>query len=298
MALRKNFLLSIGVILLAALAPAMYFLLYPQYTFASDIVITNDDLGIDVNTQDAMFKVKNMAPGFTDNARITVINNGEHDFSYTLSTVLNNDDRMLFDGLLVEVKDSSGSVRYRGVMSGLEQALELGTIAPDQQEDYTIKINFPPESGNEYQGKTANVDFVFSARSHADDIEQGTGVVFEHPFINKNFALNINSTVPIKFHLVKPDGTLDNQERDVVLVISGPDANGNPQEYVFSKANGNLKFDGCLEKPHYIAHLSSFDYSLLAGGNYTAAVKSGDTVLGTREFMVDDAPGTSRSNSP
>ena len=103
----------------------------------------------------------------------------------------------------------------------------------------------------------------------------------------------MKSTVPIKFHLLKPGGTVDNQQRNVQLVISGPDANGSPQEIVFSQANGKLQFYGC----RYMAQLSSREYSLQADGSYTAAVKLGSAVLGTRDFQVEDGPDTSRSNS-
>ncbi|MCF8010657.1 MAG: hypothetical protein K9L17_07800 [Clostridiales bacterium] len=166
--------------------------------------------------------------------------------------------------------------------------LELGTLAPDEQQIYTLTVYFPEGSGNDYQGKTADVYFVFNARGHNKDVEPGTGAVFEHPFINNNFALRMNSTVPIKFYLVKEDGTYDNMRRDVDLVITGPDAEGNPQEIVFNRSNENLKFLGELNKPYYMALLSSFDYSLKVGEEYTAVVKSGDEVLATRDFNVNE----------
>jgi len=294
---KKSIIVIFVLVLAVGLTLGYSFMAHSLYTFAADLIITGNDLGITVNTSEALFKVQNMAPGFRDSASIEVSNTGQHDFSYTIGTVLNAGDQLMFDGLVTQIKDSLGNIRYSGPLSGLVTELELGTVASGATDAYTISVYFPVEAGNEYQGKTANVSFIFNARSH-DDIVPGTGCIFEPPFVNRNFALKMKSTVPIKFHLVKPDGSFDYQQHDLALVISGPDANGVPQEYVFSQANGNLRFDSSLEKPHYIALLSSFDHSLKVGGYYTAAVKLGDTVLGTRDFMVDEAPGTSRSNRP
>ncbi|MFZ5649994.1 MAG: hypothetical protein ACOY4I_03950 [Bacillota bacterium] len=105
--------------------------------------------------------------------------------------------------------------------------------------------------------------------------------------------------MPIKFHLLKADGSLDLQVHpDVTLEVNGPGLSGSPVAYTFRLGDGTLRFDDDLRVPHYIARFSTRDCPVQPLGWYTARVLEKGQELGSITFQADSPPGTSRSNSP
>lgn len=274
-----------GIISVIVICGVLVSVFWGQPTFAAQVFITDKDSSVEVNPE-KLFNVENMAPGYRGSSELTIKNNGQYDYSYSIKAVFKDGDQIMFDVLMIEIKDVQGNLIYpQGKLNELTN-YSLGSISAGQQNQYSVSVYFPGECGNEYQGKKANVDFIISSSM------VNISVVFEPPFNHQNFKPNTNSTVPIKFHLENQDGSIVKKERDLQLIIKGPDANGKEQEYTFSKQNGELRF----AEHHYMAQLLSKYYSLMVGGSYTAIVKAGNTILATRHFEVDDAPDTSRNN--
>jgi hypothetical protein len=56
-----------------------------------------------------------------------------------------------------------GVIIYTGVMSEAEGRVTIGSLEGAAQEDIQMDVLFPPEAGNEFQGKTVSVAFEFTA---------------------------------------------------------------------------------------------------------------------------------------
>lgn len=270
----------------------------PDQVIACTVSCTGTEFGIATDPPNSFLQMNNMAPGDLVTADLTVKNTGQHDFSYKVSAARQTGDESLFNKLLLELLDADGRVRYSGNFTGLAD-LEMGNLSAGNQEVLTFTVTFPVDAENPLQGKATSVEFVFAARSHEGDIGDGSQVIFEPPVINNHFELKIDSTVPIKFHLVKSDGSMDSQLHPyVVLEVIGPNSQGVTVTYAFKLSDGTLRFDNNLRLPHYIANFATRSYPVQPLGWYTARVVEQGAILGSITFQADTAPGTSRSNSP
>lgn len=296
--MRKRALLSIFVIIFLIIGLTFWGFYRPVLGFAATISTTGAEFGIATDPPASFLKMENMAPGARTTANLTVKNIGQHDFSYKISAARQAGDESLYNMLLLDLVDATGQVRYSGSLSGLLD-LEIGTMAVDSVEVLNFTVIFPAEAGNEFQGKSTAVQFTFAARSHEGDIGNGERVIFEPPVSNNHFALKIDSTVPIKFHLVKADGSLDRQVNpDLILEVTGPSPQGGTVTYTFRVSDGTLRFDNGLELPHYITNFATRNYPVQPLAFYTARVVEHGTELGSITFQANTASGTSRSNSP
>lgn len=251
---------------------------------------------VDISTCPAngFLKADNIAPGDVINSILRVMNNGNLDFNYTVSSYLESGETALFNELLLQVSDSEGLL-YQGTLREF-QDFPLGTISKGRCNDLNFSVTLPKDAGNELQGKSISVAFNFNAIAHDDDIPLGD-VCFEPPFSNSRFALHQKSTVPIKFHLRDAEGNLENSpQKNIRLEITGPAADGRSADYVFSVNDGTLKFDTSVHEPHYMARFSTFDYPVVTGCTYTATVYYGSQVLCERVFQVETQGN--RSHAP
>jgi len=131
--------------------------------FATSVEITGDSQGIVIEPADRpLFTMNNMAPGDSGSSTITVRNEGEKSFTFSISAVKEGGDDILFDGLQIVAADADGAEVYSGPLSGLD-GIGMGKVAAGGSEEYTFTVTFPQPSGNEYQGKTLSVKFVFTA---------------------------------------------------------------------------------------------------------------------------------------
>lgn len=293
--MKKYTLMALSFILIISIT--LWSLLRPVPVFAATAACTGTEFGIATDPPEGFLKAGNLAPGDRVVANLTVKNTGKYDFSYKISAGLQAGDAAIYNILLLELTDAAGRLRYSGPLSGLAD-LEIGTLAAGSQEVLTFAVSMPLSAGNEVQGKNATAQFTFAARSHEGDIGGGDRVIFEHPVINNHFALKIDSTVPIKFHLVKADGSLDSQlHPDLALVVDGPGPQGDVT-YTFRVSDGTLRYATELHVPHYIVNFTTRDYPVQPLGMYTARVLDNGTELGSITFQANTAPGTDRSNSP
>lgn len=258
---------------------------HTQYAFAAELKSSGKEFGLKLSTNGALFQAENMAPGYTSSSSFSVLNDGKQDFSFKISTVLNNKDRMLYDGLIIEIKDSKGKVRFRDSMSHLDKGLELGTLAPDNKDNYVLTVYFPVECGNEYQGKTANVDFVVTALAYPRN-KGGKQNCFDPPFSNSDYSMELGSTTPIKFECYDTDGNLITSSQNVKLVITGEKLG---QGITYTRGNG-LSFNG----GHYQANVYTDGNQFTDGVTYTATIYNGSEIYSQKTFTIE--PGN-RSNA-
>ena len=118
----------------------------PYFVYAN-----TDNISISTDPEGVLFDADNIKPGDTFERHLTVRNDGEFDFFYQSESKKVNGSDSLYEQLELSVYDSDGANLYEGKLSGFDgfepRFLESGT-----EEELTFVAEFPPESGNEFQG--------------------------------------------------------------------------------------------------------------------------------------------------
>lgn len=121
--------------------------------------LTSDDLAVNA---------LNILPGETDISKINIENKGKEKIKLYMSAKL-VDDQTLAEILDVTVTDSKNNELYKGKYDETKK-FEID-LDKTEKETLTIKTEMPATAGNEYQGKEANVKFVFQADGEGVEIE-------------------------------------------------------------------------------------------------------------------------------
>ncbi|AIQ44210.1 hypothetical protein [Paenibacillus sp. FSL R5-0912] len=106
--------------------------------------------------------MNNMQPGDTMASDYTVINDGNDPFDYSVDFKFLSGDAELYKILQMTLQ-KEGVIIYTGVMSEAEGRVTIGSLEGAEQEAIQMDVVFPPEAGNEFQGKTVSVAFEFTA---------------------------------------------------------------------------------------------------------------------------------------
>lgn len=106
--------------------------------------------------------MNNMQPGDTMASDYTVINDGNDPFDYYVDFKFLSGDAELYKILQMTLQ-KEGVIIYSGVMSEAEGRVTIGSLEGAAQEAIQMDVLFPPEAGNEFQGKTVSVAFEFTA---------------------------------------------------------------------------------------------------------------------------------------
>jgi LPXTG-motif cell wall-anchored protein len=108
-----------------------------------------------------LFTISNMAPGDTITKSLKIINNSEETFQYNVITRHESDSIDFFNELNIKVTDNS-SVFFNGKLKDftLPTAKQLNK---NDSDDLSFQIEMPINLGNEFQGLTTVVGFVFTA---------------------------------------------------------------------------------------------------------------------------------------
>ena len=154
-------LLLFRVIIILALA--MILCIAPQQAEAAGIRLSGDAEGLELEADTPLFDMKNMRPGKVDEASVTLINNSENNLSYSFSTQFEGGDRILLQGLEMEVSGTDGTSYFEGSMHELYD-VNITTLPAGSEQELNLKVRFPEAAGQKYQGKTVLVDFVFGAQ--------------------------------------------------------------------------------------------------------------------------------------
>ena len=165
---------SITTILLVVMACGSLLLFsQPTATFASRVEVraSGYELRVIEHTSGGM---ENMAPGDVEEKMVTVANEGEEAFNVTVSVKQlanaggNGEYRKsgetanpLFEFLKVAILKGDNQL-WKGKMAEAK-GLNLGTFAPGESRDYTIRVEFPLEAGNEFQNERVTIKWIFRA---------------------------------------------------------------------------------------------------------------------------------------
>ncbi|RSK26413.1 LPXTG cell wall anchor domain-containing protein [Bacillus sp. HMF5848] len=128
---------------------------------------------IDIETAptNRLFDIKNIKPGDWAIRTLTIENKGNRNFEYNMRVEKESGSDLFYDTLLLEVSDDS-SLLYKGKLSGF-QGFKSRELAMFTSEDLTFRVDFPFESGNEYQGLETAVLFKFTAEAVGTQCPEG-----------------------------------------------------------------------------------------------------------------------------
>ncbi|MYL54338.1 LPXTG cell wall anchor domain-containing protein [Pontibacillus yanchengensis] len=111
--------------------------------------------------QDHLFQISNIKPGDTINRTVKVKNDGNTDFYYNLSSEYKSGSELFYKQLLLKVSQGD-NILFNKKLSEFT-GLEARSLSAFESEDLSMKVEFPYESGNEFQGLTTSVAFTFVA---------------------------------------------------------------------------------------------------------------------------------------
>jgi LPXTG-motif cell wall-anchored protein len=124
---------------------------------------------IDINTlqHGYSFEVSNLKPGDWIPRDITVTNDGQFDFKYTVRLGKTNSIKGLLEEL--DFLISNGSViLYEGKVEGFK-GLPPRELSAGSKEDLFFQVTMPYELGNEFQGSSAELEIIFLAEGKEDN---------------------------------------------------------------------------------------------------------------------------------
>ncbi len=154
------------IVMVLLIAVGMMLATETGWTFASELEIIGDDLGITVTPANTpLFTEQNMAPGDTSSATVTVSNKGRHDFSFTLSAEKESGDDSIYNVLWIDVTGRDLTEYYSGPLKDLAD-IDITRLARDEDEELTLTVTFDQSSGNLLQGASTSVKFIFAAEQH------------------------------------------------------------------------------------------------------------------------------------
>lgn len=137
----------------------------------------------------------NILPGETDTSKINIENKGKEKVQLYMSVKL-VDDQSLADILDVTVTDSKNNELYKGKYDETKK-FEID-LEKSEKEILTIKTEMPATAGNEYQGKEANVKFVFQVDGEEVEIQP----IPEAPFTNQSRVIIYSVLIGIVIILI------------------------------------------------------------------------------------------------
>jgi len=139
------------------------FLSATQAVYANEFELEGEEMGLKVKGETPLFgDLENLAPGQSREASLTVMNQGEHEFMFSITCELFSGDEALYRVLEIEVLGKEEAY-YQGGMEGLEDE-EIAPLAPGEEKELELEVFFPTGSGgSELQGRSAELDFRFAA---------------------------------------------------------------------------------------------------------------------------------------
>ncbi|MFC0187109.1 LPXTG cell wall anchor domain-containing protein [Fictibacillus aquaticus] len=130
-------------------------------------------IDIEALPESVLFSIENFKPGDWAPRELTVKNSGNTDFQYNMISNLKSGSEKLYAQLQLKVEDSSG-VLYEGSMSEFD-GIESRTLAASAEEKLKLTVEFPYESGNEYQGLNAESEIILYAEGDEPPTPPGDG---------------------------------------------------------------------------------------------------------------------------
>ncbi|WP_026896142.1 hypothetical protein [Clostridiisalibacter paucivorans] len=161
--------LTITVVILSVITINGNILNNRTYTYAEDLEIIGEDLGLIIEPSgEKLFDLSNLNPGDRKSAKLTIKNNYEDPFNlYMTAEKVGEIEKIdLFDQLELEITYQGDKI-FEGIIKDFAtENISLGKIDRGDIEELEAEIHLPgSETGNEFQGKSLEVKWIFTAES-------------------------------------------------------------------------------------------------------------------------------------
>ncbi|PWA08270.1 hypothetical protein DCC39_15150 [Pueribacillus theae] len=151
----------------------LLFVFFPTGKTGADESKPQIDLSLSPVQQ--LFNIHNMKPGDWMTRTLTIQNKGNQDFMYQSGAYFISGSKMLYNQLVMTVS-AGDEILYEGKLSGFN-GFEKRPLAHLEEEELTYTVEFPYESGNEFQGLTTKVAFHFAAGMLPEKVTESVGAV-------------------------------------------------------------------------------------------------------------------------
>lgn len=108
-----------------------------------------------------LFDVANMKPGDVVQRTFSIENGGNVDVHYKTKAKFMNGSKKLYDQLLLQITDGE-DILYDGTLSNFS-GFDERQLSLSDKEQFIFNVEFPYESGNEFQGLATQFQIIFSA---------------------------------------------------------------------------------------------------------------------------------------
>ncbi|WP_158734946.1 LPXTG cell wall anchor domain-containing protein [Alteribacillus sp. YIM 98480] len=135
-----------------------YFLSIHSVYAAKTLVEVNDD---------NFMNISNFAPGGSYETGIAVKNVSENQIKYSITVEQKGGSKKFFENLQVVIK-TNNVTHYEGSFAEADK-IAMGTLNSNNSIPVTFNVHFPEESGNEYQGLSANLSVRVDAKKTNND---------------------------------------------------------------------------------------------------------------------------------
>jgi LPXTG-motif cell wall-anchored protein len=154
--MKKSYLKLISIYSIFILTIVLFL---PTGNTGADTAVKEIDLA--TLPEGVLFNVSNLKPGDLMIRELTIQNNGNQNFTYNFESRKKSGSNLLYNQLQLEVKDGS-SILYEGSLGSFVE-LNPRTLTRFSEEMLTLSVEFPYESGNEFQGLATEVEFILYA---------------------------------------------------------------------------------------------------------------------------------------
>lgn len=179
---------------------------------------------ITFSANEHQLKLENIKPGDTMTQHYDIKNIRGEDLTYHLSAERQNTTEYTIerqDGNIVNTLENQQSFfnqldllvmvdseeLYNGKISGFQGLTDNRPLSVDQQEQMTIKVSFPPESGNEFQGLSTalQLNFVAEMSNSTTVTTVDTESLDQKPILSSVFGSSLpqtGETSPTLYYLI------------------------------------------------------------------------------------------------
>lgn len=141
--------------------------------YAADLVLRGDTVGLSITPENEdLFDVNNMLPGESVKSSIQISNTDNFPFTLSVEIVgglieLDLGEKDMLDMLDIDVSMGGAVIASFPVKGG---DYTIGRFIPGQTASLEVEITFNKEADNDYQGKSAKLQWIFTAVSEYTEL--------------------------------------------------------------------------------------------------------------------------------
>jgi LPXTG-motif cell wall-anchored protein len=211
-------------------------------SYADDLEVIGNELGLEVTSENTrLFDLTNLNPGDTHEAKIDIKNNYTDPFEVFMKTERTSHqpepgEADLFEQLELTIYLDNVQI-YTGPMKDYAKSnISLGDLNQNAEKELRAVVHLPgPETGNEFQGKSVEVKWIFIAQADPDEPPGGGGggsTVIITPIEPEEPEEEIKEEVPEDIPDEPEDSEVEIQEIDEEIPEDKPEKPGELEEEI------------------------------------------------------------------